>query len=315
MANNFQVKTKNKSTRCEICHQTDQFDLATETCLRCNALVVANLLPQPTTNNQFNDWMVTLGRPSTPSLTIRDFLSILRESIQLYFQNFFLFLGIFSIAIFPSAFLSEHFIYSFLGVTDGLSNLLIYWGIPFVLIAVSGAILSTAIYNRYQNQPTSIITSYRELFKRGGKFISTVIFGQIYQIIGIVFCWLGLLYTYPSGAFVSESAVVDQHYKSEAFKTSHRFGMQTPVYLLFLGLIAFVIPKLASFYIADILGSKMITYGIYKTDLSDFFGACIKIGLYPLFSVIKMLMYLKLHDPNTATQSTSGTSGTTFQLR
>lgn len=324
MANNFQIKTKNKSTRCEICHQTDQFDLATETCLRCSALVVANLLPQPTANNQFNDWMVTLGRTQAPSLTFRELFNIIKESLDLYFKNFLLFFGIISIPFFPVAFLSEHFIYQVIGVNDGLYRFIIYWGTPFVVTALAGAVLSTAILNRYQNQPTSILNSYKELFKRGTSFVSTVVFGQFYQIIGIVFCWLGLLYTYPSGAFISETAIVDQHYKAEAFKTSHRFGSRVPIFLLLFGLFSWIIPKLTGIYVGDFLSHKALKYGIYKEDLSDFFSMCLKIGIYPLFLLIKMLMYLRLRSENipsaqstsaTATSNTSETSGTTFQLR
>ncbi|KAF0211345.1 MAG: hypothetical protein FD167_5351, partial [bacterium] len=213
MANNFRIKTKTKSLRCEICHQTDQFDVDTETCLRCQSLVISNLIPQ--TNTHFQDWMVNLGatQRETP-FPMREIFAVLRQGLRLYWQRFFLFFSLTATVLIPLGFLTEDFTRYQLGIAEPY-RLAIVYGVPFVITSLTIGAINLAVVDFHQNQQTSFLSVYRRLFSRGFRFFFTSIIGQIYQLIGVWFCFLGVLYTFPSGAFASETAIVEQKYGME----------------------------------------------------------------------------------------------------
>ena len=46
METKFQILEQTSPTRCEICHQADLFDPLTASCLRCQALILTQTLPE-----------------------------------------------------------------------------------------------------------------------------------------------------------------------------------------------------------------------------------------------------------------------------
>ncbi len=304
MANNFRVKTKTKSLRCEICHQTDQFDVDTEICLRCQSLVISNLVPQ--TNNHFQDWMVNLGATQRETLfPIREIFTVLRQGLRLYWQRFFLFFSLTATVLIPLGFLTEDFTHYQLGITDSFYRLAIVYGVPFVITSLTIGAINLAIFESSQNQQTSFLSVYSKLFSRGFRFFFTSIVGQVYQLIGVWFCFLGVLYTFPSGAFASETAIVEQKYGMEAFRASHRMGMRAPIFLLFLGLFNLGVPRLGSDFIASLFINNVKQYGISLDDLAYLTLICLQVFIFPLFLIIKMLTYLRLRPQESEpTQST-----------
>lgn len=315
MANNFQVKTKSKSLRCEICHQVDQFDVETETCLRCQALVISNLLPQQS-NNHFQDWMVNLGSLSSDMpFPSREIFTILRQALGLYWKKFLLFFSITLSVLFPLAFLTENLVHYQLGIKDPLYSLIIMYGIPFLFTPLAVGAINLAVFDHQRGEQSSFLSLYRRLLGHGFKFVITSVVGQIYQLVGFLFCWLGVLYTYPSGAFASETAIVEQKYGISALKASHKIGMRIPIFLLFLGLFNWAIPKFGSNFIAQTIGDKALYYGISLSDLTYIGLTSLQILVFPLFLIIKMLIYLRLRPQEQENSQPTNSSGSTFRLR
>ncbi|MFY9225903.1 MAG: hypothetical protein WAQ98_24705 [Blastocatellia bacterium] len=305
----FQVKTKTKSIRCEICHQTDQFDEATETCLRCQSLVVANLLPQ-TPNSQFQDWMVNLGNANRASLSTRELFRVVQNAFQFYWQNFLLLISITTVSLIPLCLLKEDLVrYSF-GIKDADLRIVICNIIPFIMYSFVIGTLDLAILKRHRGENITIFSAYRNVFSRGIKYLFTSLVGRIYQLVGIAFCWLGVLYTYPSGAFASEIAIAEEVYNMSAFKASHRLGMRIPIFLLLLGLIGFITPHLITETLNEVFGNNLYGTGISFSDFSYFIIVFFNILIWPLFVVIKMLAYLRLQQNQDATANNQNTIAT-----
>lgn len=319
MASNFQVKTKSKSLRCEICHQVDQFDVETETCLRCQGLVISNLIPQQS-NNHFQDWMVNLGSINSESpFPSREIFTVLRQALGMYWQKFFLFFLLTISVLVPLSFLTEDLVRYQLGVTDSFYQIIIIYIVPFLITPLAMGTINLAVFEHQQRQEPSFLSLYRKFFSRGlgcFGFILTSLVGQIYQLIGLLFCWLGVLYTYPSGAFVSETAIIEQRYGFSALKSSHKIGMRIPVFLLFLGLFNFVLPKLGANFIAHFFVNKTLYYGIGLEDLTYILLTVLQVFTFPLVLIIKILMYLRLRPQEQETnQPASNSNTTTFRLR
>ncbi len=304
----FQVKTKTKSIRCEICHQTDQFDEATETCLRCQSLVVANLLPQ-TPNSQFQDWMVNLGNANRASLSTRELFRVVQNAFQFYWQNFLLLISITAVSLIPLCLLHEDIVrYSF-GIKDADLRIVICNIIPFIMYSFVIGTLDLAILKRHRGENITLFSAYRNVFSRGIKYLFTSLVGRIYQLVGIAFCWLGVLYTYPSGAFASEIAIAEEVYNMQAFKLSHKLGMRMPIFLLLLGLFGFISPLLITEALNETLGTNIFGYGVNLPDFSYFVVVFFNILIWPLFVVVKMLAYLRLQSQE-ATANNQNTTAT-----
>lgn len=308
----FQVKTKTKSIRCEICHQTDQFDVSTETCLRCQSLVIANLLPQ-TPNSQFQDWMVNLGNANRASLSTRELFRVVQHSFQFYWQNFLLLISITAVSLVPLCLLQEDIVRYYFGIKDADLRIFICNIVPFILYSFVIGALDLAILKRHRGEGITIFSAYRNVFSRGIKYLFTSLIGRVYQLVGIAFCWLGVLYTYPSGAFASEIAIAEEVYNMTAFKASHRLGMRIPIFLLLLGLIGFITPLAIAEALNEIVGNNFNGTGINFSDFSYFIIVFFNILIWPLFVVIKMLAYLRLQNQETTTNNQN--TPVTFQPR
>lgn len=308
----FQVKTKTKSTRCEICHQTDQFDEATETCLRCQSLVVANLLPQ-TPNSHFQDWMVNLGNANRASLSTRELLQVIQNSFQFYRQNFLLLISITAVSLVPLCLLQEDIVRYYFGIKDADLRIFICNIVPFILYSFVIGALDLAILKRHRGEGITIFSAYHNVFSRGIKYLFTSLIGRVYQLVGIAFCWLGVLYTYPSGAFASEIAITEEVYNMAAFKASHRLGMRIPIFLLLLGLTGFITPYAITEALNEILSNNLYGSSISFSGFSYFILIFFDILIWPLFVVIKMLAYLRLQNQE-ATANNQNTPAT-FQPR
>lgn len=308
MANKFQVKTKTKSIRCEICHQTDQFDVTTETCLRCQSLVVANLLPQ-TPNSQFQDWMVNLGNANRAALSTRELFQVIQNAFRFYRQNFLLLVSITTTILVPLCLLHEDIVRYYFGVKDADLRIFICKIIPFIIYSFVIGTLDLAILKRHRGENITLFSAYRNVFSRGISYLFTSLIGRIYQLVGIAFCWLGVLYTYPSGAFASEIAIAEEVYNMQAFKLSHKLGMRIPIFLLLLGLLGFISPFLITEALSEILVTNISGYGVDFSDFSYFITMFFNILIWPLFVVIKMLAYLRLQSQE-ATANNQNTSAT-----
>src|SRR5262249_54440088 len=93
-----------------------------------------------------------------------------------------------------------------------------------VLPYISSGALMKAILDRYRGEKATVADAYRFIINKGWRFLLTSIIGGIYQFIGYIACFIGLLYTFPRGAFVSEVAIIEDKYFSKAFNRSKRLG-------------------------------------------------------------------------------------------
>jgi hypothetical protein len=316
MTNKFEVKTKSKSLRCEICHQADQFDLETETCLRCQGLVISNLIPQQN-NNNFQDWMVNLGTTSSDNpFPTRELVGVIRQAFTVYLQRFFFLFLFASLVLIPLSFFTEEILQYQLGVSDGFYQILITYGLPLLLTPISIGAIGLTVFDHQRNQQTSFLSVFKRLFNTNGiNFVLTSFVGQLYQLIGFLFCWLGVLYTYPSGAFISETAIIEEKYGINAIKNSHKIGMRVPIFLLFLGLLSWVVPKFGSAFLGEVLAQKGF-YGFGQNEITHVLYLIFQIFIFPLVTVMKMLMYLRLRpQEQDSSQPISNSSNSTFRLR
>src|SRR5262249_36585409 len=96
----FEVMAETVPVRCEICHQADKFDPYTETCLRCQALIVANSLPQQEAT-RYQERMQTAAPKADEKIPTSDLFRVAREAFRLYSRNFSLFIGILAIVQVP----------------------------------------------------------------------------------------------------------------------------------------------------------------------------------------------------------------------
>ena len=224
----FQVLEQTAPSRCEVCHQADQFDVFTATCMRCQALILAHSLPEEDAQRyqQFQQF----ARPRDTKVPVSDLFRIMPEAFKLYSRNFSLFLKVCLLGqlLLIVLSLSPAFILGFGGGQISplnaalaiLATLLLVLTTTFVVWPIMSGALTKAILDRYRGENASVLESYKFIFGRGWKYISTAIMGSLYQSVGFFLCLVGAVYTFPRGMFVPEVAIIEEKYSSEALKRS-----------------------------------------------------------------------------------------------
>jgi hypothetical protein len=317
----FEIVTESSATRCEICHKADRFDPITETCLRCQALVVVGLLSDSAVA-QYRQQQAARTAPTGSiepqrinnlTVSLRDFLGLMREALKLYHRNWLLLTAIYGLLEIPLI-----IGFSLVELHQGpFSNwqLRFWYGyfilLPILLTSISIGALIHAIVNRYHDKPTSLLSAYRYIWQLGPNYLFTSILGSIFQWSGlllfsfyfssivtdlnkaIAFIALLLLglYAYPRFAFVSEVAVTERKYFIAAFRHSANFGVANWLILCTFALLVWLVPKL----IAVILLNGL---SIFVSGLPEFVYKMIGIGIdilsYPFVFTTKVLLYFHL---------------------
>src|SRR5262249_801040 len=145
------------------------------------------------------------ARPETEVPT-SDLFRVMREAFNLYRRNFLLFLSILAVVQIPIA-LSSGAVFMASKQSSMFPALMLIVGfLSFILTPVTTGALLKAILDRYRGESASLGESYAFILDRGFRYILTSIFGGICQVIGAIFCGVGMLFTYPRAAFVSEVA-------------------------------------------------------------------------------------------------------------
>lgn len=308
MAQKFQVKTEKQATRCDICHQADQMDAFTGACMRCQALIVTNTVPASNAS-RYNDWMVTFRAnneaANNASLSSNELFRVIGEAAAIYLRNFLAFVGIIAIIQIPAKLLPLFISYQGWARTNTLLGFAISTIVPLILASLATGALNRAILQSYQREKVSILAAYRFILQRGPKYIVTSLLGSLFQVIGFFACYIGGLYTYPRGAFISEVAVAEEKYFMAALKRSIDLGQYNSISLLAIGLINWCLLSFSGgfgIYVADWCKHML-------TNLPGFTYSYISLGsslipeliFVPLFLTIKMLLYfhLRMRDGDT----------------
>lgn len=224
----FQVLEQTTASRCEVCHQADQFDPFTATCMRCQALIVAQSLPEEYAA-RYQQFQQT-ARPFDKNVPVSDLFRIIPEAFKLYSRNFWLFLKVCLFGQIPITILSllPAFLLVFTAFLISPANLALVTmitlfgilGTSMILWPIVSGALTKVILDRYRGEEASFSNSYKYIFGRGLKYIFTSIQGQFYQGIGFFLCLVGALYTFPRGLFVPEVAIIEEKYYSDALERS-----------------------------------------------------------------------------------------------
>src|SRR5688572_30954116 len=94
MENRFQVLEQTQPTRCEICHQADLFDPYTASCLRCQAMILTQTLPEEEAERYRRRQEAGLTIPRDTSVPTSDLFRVIPEAFKLYSKNLPLFYSI-----------------------------------------------------------------------------------------------------------------------------------------------------------------------------------------------------------------------------
>ncbi|MBI4854986.1 MAG: hypothetical protein HY819_24565 [Acidobacteria bacterium] len=300
----FQVLEQTAQSRCEVCHQADRFDPFTATCMRCQALIVAQALPQEDAA-RYQQFQQT-ARPFDKNVPVSDLFRILPEAITLYSRNFGLFLKvcllgqtpIMLISILPSlalVFAATLFspitiaIFTLISVFATLIASIVLWPI------MSGAI-TKSILDRYRGENASIFSSYKFIFERGWKYALTSIMGQLYQSLGFFLCLVGGIYTFPRGLFVPEVAIIEEKYFGNALDRSKALARINIGIPLLFGLIWIGGLTGVQIIINLILlfSLKLILPQTIASLISEIISAIVVLTILPIFFTTKLLLYFHL---------------------
>lgn len=300
----FQVLEQTSPSRCEVCHQADQFDAFTATCMRCQALILAHSLPeeQAARYQQFQQ----VARPRDTNVPTSDLFRIMPEAFKLYSRNFGLFLKvclagqglIILLSLVPTILL-------FLGAgmvspgniaLVGLAMLFLILGASLVLWPIMSGALTKAILDRYRGENASVVDSYKFIFQRGWKYISTAIMGHLYQSVGFLLCFVGGIYTFPRGLFVPEVAIIEEKYSGDALNRSSKLATTNIGIPLLFGLIWVVgVPFI------QIVVKLMFVFSlllVLPQTVAELIGQLVSslagLVILPLLFTTKLLMYFHL---------------------
>src|SRR5688500_3859152 len=105
MEPNFQVKEQTQPVRCEVCHKSDLFDPFTASCLRCQALILTQALPEEEAERYRRRQEANLTMTRDTSVPTGDLFRVIPEAVKLCRRNFWLFFSIFAIATLPATLL------------------------------------------------------------------------------------------------------------------------------------------------------------------------------------------------------------------
>lgn len=300
----FQVLEQTTPSRCEVCHQADQFDVFTATCMRCQALLLAQSLPEEhaARYQQFQQ----NARPFDKSVPVSDLFRILPEAFNLYSRNFWLFLKvcllgqvpITVVSILPSfllAFASSVFSpLAFSSLIIALS--FVSLGFTFLLWPIMSGALTKAILDRYRGEEASLSKSYGFIFEKGWKYLVTSVLGELFQSVGFFLCLIGGVFTFPRGMFVQEVSIIEDKYYGESLKRSITLATKNIAVPLLFGIIWIggnLVVQLA------IVSSLALVLGLFlSATAANFIGqitaAFFGLLMVPFFFTSKLLLYFHL---------------------
>lgn len=290
----FQIVKEKAPTRCDICHQADQFDPLSEMCLRCQPLVAAGKIPQPELelprNHSLSDqFLESIFRPH---LSAGDVLSIIQDAVQLLRNNFRLLASIVILIEIPAMlgilFAGNDFLLRLFLPPGPFKSELVLWLAITVLTSLSHAALVKAIFDRSQGNETSVRTVFQFLWRRGLRFAATIALGRVYQFVGFLFCGILGFYTYPSGAFIPEIAVIEERSLAHSFRESNQLSLRNWFLICGYGVFCWLIPVIL-----------LLTLSSWDVPLSRlvFPYALMRVFLSPFFQAVKTLLYFRLTTP------------------
>jgi hypothetical protein len=308
----FQVMEQTKPSRCEICHQVDRFDPFTETCLRCQALIITNQLPELEAQRYQQRQQSANQQPHPPQevkVPTNELFRVVDESAKLCWRNFSLLLKIFAIIQLPIIVIGIlNVIYPLGGKVPAISMIvsLLIGVISAIASSIGAGAMTKAVMDRYRGETTSVTQAYQFILQKGWRFVATSMLGVIYQSIGVLFCLVGGLYTYPSGAFVTEVALVEDKYFRQAFRRSHKLGMinmwmTVLLYLLWMG-VGGVIGAGAGIISGGLVGlllalkivSGAQNLALIFTISLQILASLASVALVPFLHTSKLLLYFHL---------------------
>ncbi|MBX7219313.1 MAG: hypothetical protein K1Y36_05160 [Blastocatellia bacterium] len=196
----FRIVQEKTASRCEICHQSDLFDLETGVCGRCQPLIQSQLVPRL-------DWIEDAASPamiapagfqafrtpgqltySHPTLSLRSLRRLAREAFHHYRHNFPVFFSIVALMEFPLAVMT-YLLRGFPGVVIVLAL------VATLLGTIASGALTSAVLDAFPGENVSVNRAYNFIRRRGWRFVYASLLGQVNR-------WAGFLGGSIAGFFV-----------------------------------------------------------------------------------------------------------------
>jgi hypothetical protein len=306
MESKFQILEQAQPTRCEICHQADQFDPFTASCLRCQAMILTHTLPEDEAERYRRRQEASLTVPRDTSVPVSDLFRVIPEAFKLYRRNLWLFYLIIVAVSLPATLIGLVPVVLPEMIKDNPLLIIVVslFSILFSLILypIGMGALTKAILDRYRGEPASFVNSYSFIFERGWRYAATTVLGNLYMTLGFMFCLVGGVYTFPRSVFIPEVSIVEEKYFGKAFSRASYLGTINSGMVLVFGLLwvgaAFavsIIPTSLALIGGIIAGVLKLTSLILPlTIITQILGALAGMVLTPLFFTTKLLLYFHL---------------------
>lgn len=294
METKFQVLEQAQPTRCEICHQADMFDPITESCVRCQALILTQTLPEQEAERYRRRQEAGLTVPRDTTVRASDIFRIIPEAFKLYRKNWPLFWAIMLIVTFVSELPRILFVLNdgSLGIETSIIFSIISLLTLLILNPLGMGALTKSILDTYRSEPTSLIDSYAFILKRGWRYLTTTALAGLYLVISLLpgigiamlginfsqsnwllmplFCLIGFaiailfgLRVYIRTLFISDVAIVEERYFSKAFCRSKELGYVNKNIILLFG----VLSTLFAFVFQGIISSSFTLAGMVLLEV------------------------------------------------